>query len=110
MMQYKVVNLGDDPWSRDLKYELVNLPHYKTAKQWMRNIDIPMVETEYFQWLESQLVENGSVWNGLLSNRKDIIRQYHNFKHLFEIAPNFVEEQPTTQKSMVCRTIMVQFA
>lgn len=97
-MQYKVVNLGDDPWSRDLKYELVNLPHYKTAKQWMRNIDIPMVETEYFQWLESQLVENGSVWNGLLSNRKDIIRQYHNFKHLFEIAPNFVEEQPTTQK------------
>jgi hypothetical protein len=56
-----------------------------------------MEETEYFKWLESQLEANGSVWNGLLSTRKDIIRQYNNFKHLFEIAPNFVEEQPTTR-------------
>ncbi|MFA5766399.1 MAG: class I SAM-dependent methyltransferase [Candidatus Paceibacterota bacterium] len=96
-MQYKMVKLGDDPWSEDLKHEIISSPHYKTAKQWIRNINIPIEETEYFKWLESQLEINGSVWNGLLSTRKDIIRQYNNFKHLFEIAPNFREEEPTTQ-------------
>ncbi|MFA5767600.1 MAG: hypothetical protein WC919_06785, partial [Candidatus Paceibacterota bacterium] len=72
-MQYKTVSLGDDPWSKDLKREIANLPHYKTAKQWMLNIDIPMEETEYFKWLETQLITNGSVWNGLLNNREDVI-------------------------------------
>jgi hypothetical protein len=96
-MQYKVASLGDDPWSEDLKREIISLPHYKTAKQWMQDINIPMEETEYFKWLKSQLETDGSVWNGLLNSEKDIIRQYNNFKHLFEIAPHFREEQLITR-------------
>ncbi|MFA5767540.1 MAG: class I SAM-dependent methyltransferase, partial [Candidatus Paceibacterota bacterium] len=61
--------------------------------QWMLNIDIPMEETEYFKWLETQLITNGSVWNGLLNNREDVIRQYDRFKDLFRIAPNFDEHE-----------------
>jgi len=93
-MQYKKAKLGDDPWSEDLKREIANSPHYKTVKQWMQDTSIQMENTEYFKWLESQLLEDGSVWNGLLNNKEDIIRQYNNFKHLFTIAPDFAEEQP----------------
>jgi hypothetical protein len=33
---YKVVQLGNDPWSEDLKLEIADSPHYRTAKQWMQ--------------------------------------------------------------------------
>ena len=88
-MEYKIVTLGNDPWSEDLKRQIADFPHYKTAKEWIENINIPMEETTYYKWLQHQLDTSGSVWNGILSSKEDITRQYNNFKRLFEIAPNF---------------------
>jgi phospholipid N-methyltransferase len=93
MDNYKVVNLGCDPWSEELKLKILEFPHYKTAKMWIENIDIAMVETPYYQWLKNELDINGSVWNGILNNEYDITKQYENFKRLFRIAPNFVEHE-----------------
>jgi hypothetical protein len=93
MDNYKVANLGCDPWSEGLKSQILEFPHYKTAKIWIENINIDMEETPYYQWLKNELDANGSVWNGILNNKSDIIRQYDNFKHLFWMAPSFVEHE-----------------
>jgi len=90
---YKVVSLGDDPWSEDLKSSILAFPHYKTARMWVENMNVIMEETPYYQWLKSELDINGSVWNGVLNNEYDIAKQYDNFKYLFQIAPNFVEHE-----------------
>ena len=94
---YKIATLGDDPWSEELKLELVNSPHYKTVKQWIEDKNAIMEETAYYKWLKHQLDADGSVWCGILKNDEDIARQHDNFKRLFSTAPNFVEKPLTSE-------------
>jgi hypothetical protein len=77
-----------------LKNRIIDFPHYKTVKQWIEDKNVLMEKTAYYKWLKDQLIADGSVWNGVLKDEKDIIRQYENFKKLFEIAPHFKNAEP----------------
>lgn len=88
-MIYKVVELKDDIWSLKLIDEIKKSPHYQTVILWKENINIDPEKTPYYQWLLEIIKKRGSVWNGILKTRKDILKQYNNFKKMFLNAPKW---------------------
>ena len=97
MSDYKVVSLGCDPWSEELKQEVTASPHYKTVKLWLADKSVAIEETPYYKWLYDQLITEGSVWNGILNSVEDITKRCQFFKQLLDLAPNF-PDQPITSK------------
>jgi len=85
----KKVLLGNDPWSQQFIKLIKSLPHYRTLIQLQNNPAMPMEHTDYYKWLSDELTKNGTVWDGILNNKEDIIKQYKNFINMYEMAPNW---------------------
>lgn len=90
---YKQITLGNDVWSEKfIKIITTQLPHYKTTLMWKKNINIKMEDTPYYKHFYNILQNRGTIWNGIINTKQELIKQYNNFKEMFTIAPNWKEK------------------
>jgi len=91
-INYKIVELKNDPWSQQLINEIKKSPHYQTALLWKENVNIEPEKTPYYQWLLDLLKKEGKIWGGILKTTKDILNQYQIFKQMYNNAPNWTPD------------------
>jgi len=94
----KIITLSNDPWSTNLLDFIKLSPHFLTAKQWDENIDTSLESTFYFKWLMTMFDRDGTVWNGILKNKNDIINRCIEYKKMYLVTPKWDESREIYKK------------
>lgn len=83
MEPIKIIIDESSPWGKPFIQKIKDSRHYRTIKQWEKDINIAISDTVYYKEL-IDLIESGKpLWNGIISTKLELIDLINNFKDMY---------------------------